>query len=740
MLVDLANHARSLDRQLSLARAAATDTDTSPSTAVSPSASYDTLEPEAERNVPDSIDSLAQELSKVSITHSKRHFGKSSNFMLIQSAMDARRDVLGDLKFTTTIFVNHQRPEFWKPFPWQIIPPRSAAPPFVFPEDDLLHDLVHIYFSNLNPLFPLLHQPTFERSIAEGLHSRDRSFGATVLAVCAVASRQSNDPRNFCEGTTSAHSLGWRWFCQVPLVRESFTEPPSLYDLQLCSLSVFYLQTTSTPEAAWVVVGIGIRSAQEMGIHTRNSHHRNPVENELWKRAFWTLISIDVFMSAFVGRPRATTPDDFDVDLPIECDDEYWEIDDPQKAFVQPEGKPSVLSFFVTFLKLLDIVGFAQRTLYAVRKSELWSGMGVSGIDFRRKAVMELDSALNKFLDTIPNHLRWNSENPDPVFFQQSAMLYATYYWVQIQVHRPFIPRPGQESVLPFPSLTICSNAARATVNMLEILHSRREMGMVALEIFPNTLTPLFASALILLVNIWRPKRGYSSPCESAKEMTDVYRCLKLIQNHESRYQTAGRILDLLNAVITIGQLPKTRELKRPRSPGDEEERRPAPVPSHAQRVLEDLHDVMHSGRSSYSKPESSTPTTLSWNDLPIVSQTYSGVGASASSSSSPASYTNVVQDRCGIFNPDPIQLQPQPINTDFTGLAIPIGGDDPQMFVNPAASQFVLQPGGLPDLMGDTALTSEGSGNVDFTQEDWDSFMASVGDLVTGTMEYSAF
>ncbi|KAF9256384.1 hypothetical protein L218DRAFT_881828 [Marasmius fiardii PR-910] len=428
--------------------------------------------------------------------------------------------------------MGHQRPEFWNPFPWQVLPQRQTVP-FVFPEDDLLLDLVNIYFQNVNSFFPLLHRPTFERSIAEGLHLQNRSFGATVLAACAVASRHSSDPRNLCEGTTSVHSLGWKWFRQVPLVRESFVEPPSLYDIQLCSISVFYLQTSSAPEGAWLVIGIGIRSAQEMGIHIRNAlnpYSQGPAERELWKRSFWVLISTDVFMSVGLGRPRATTPDDFDIDLPIECDDEYWESDDPQKAFVQPEGKPSRLSFFVTFLKLLDIVGFAQRTLYAVRKSELWSGMGTSS-----PSLSFTDSALNKFLDSIPEHLKWNPNNPDPLFFQQSAILYATYYWVQIQVHRPFIPRPGQESPLPFPSLTICANAARSTVNILEISQARREKELVALEMVPNILVPLFAAALILLLNIWRQRDNKPAWESSMKEMTDVYRCLKLVQKYETR-------------------------------------------------------------------------------------------------------------------------------------------------------------------------------------------------------------
>ncbi|KAK1221321.1 Gypsy retrotransposon integrase-like protein 1 [Marasmius sp. AFHP31] len=724
ILVDLANHARSLDRQLALAQSTFDHDASSASATTSPPASNDV--PEAEPGeVEDSIDQLAAELRQVTLSHQKRHFGKSSNFMLVQSAMDARRDALGDRAFTFAIFKQCQRPDFWKPFPWQQSVEIKVTP-FVFPEDDLLRDLIEIYFTRHNPFFPLLHRPTFERLIKEGLHLSNRSFGATVLAICAVASRQSNDPRTLCEGTTSEHSLGWKYFRQIPLIRDSFTEPPSIYDIQLCSLAVFYLQTTSTPEAAWTMVGIGIRSAQEMGLHRRSASSDNTVEDELWKRAFWLLISIDLFMSAFLGRPRATTPDDFDCDLPSECDDEYWETPDPKQAFVQPTGKPSILSFFVTFIKLLDIVGFGQRTLYSVRKSELWSGMGISGIDWKRKAVIELDSALNKFVDQIPDHLKWDPEMSDPVFFQQSALLHSTYHWVQIQVHRPFIPRPGQEPVLPFPSLAICSNAARKIIHIMETLQNRRDRGMIALEMVPNILTPLFAAALILLVSIWRPQRAKST-LETEKEMADVYRCVKLISKYEERYQTAGRIVDILNAVITVGQLPRAKEsLKRPRSPDGDEPRatRTGSGPSNVQVVLEDLHDEFH---RSHANPESTTHNTINAlnEPTPFPYQT-------ATPMSLP-SYSDNLLSTMGPFGGDP--LGP----TSTARAPNPMGGEigtDALMSTFATANDFMLQQ---PDSMWYPPAAST-SGNADFTQDDWNSFMSSVDDIMNGAADYRGF
>jgi len=53
----------------------------------------------------------------------------------------------------------------------------------------------------------------------------------------------------------------------------------------------------------------------------------------------------------------------FDVDLPIEVDDEYWEHPDPEQMFKQPPGKPSVVAWFNNYLKLSRILAFALRTI-----------------------------------------------------------------------------------------------------------------------------------------------------------------------------------------------------------------------------------------------------------------------------------------------------------------------------------------------------------------------------------------
>ena len=76
-----------------------------------------------------------------------------------------------------------------------------------FPPDDLMPALWDLFFTRCNMYMPLLHRPTFEQGIADGLHLRDEGFGSTVLLACAIGARFSGDPRVLLEGTESEQDL-----------------------------------------------------------------------------------------------------------------------------------------------------------------------------------------------------------------------------------------------------------------------------------------------------------------------------------------------------------------------------------------------------------------------------------------------------------------------------------------------------------------------------------------------------
>lgn len=99
---------------------------------------------------------------------------------------------------------------------------------------------------------PVLHRPTLEKGIADGLHlgSQNPGFSKIVLLVCAIGSRYSNDPRIFLPDVGSELSAGWKWFDQIRTTQKPMLAPPCLYDLQVHIVGVIYF---SYSEFLWLV-------------------------------------------------------------------------------------------------------------------------------------------------------------------------------------------------------------------------------------------------------------------------------------------------------------------------------------------------------------------------------------------------------------------------------------------------------------------------------------------------------
>ncbi|KAJ7072113.1 fungal-specific transcription factor domain-containing protein [Mycena amicta] len=553
ILVDVAAYAKSLEQEVAVLREA-----TLPDLPiVDPSTSYTRPPTPTDLSLSATDGCVLTELNErmkglmVDSSHN-RFYGSSSDIMLVKTAMDIKRES-GEDKNLADHLLALKRPEYWLAKPWHQ-PPPEAADLYVFPEDDLLHSLMSLYFFHCHPFIPLLHRQTFEKAVAGGLHLRDGRFGATLLLVCALASRYSKDPRVILQGTNSELSCGWKWAGQIRLVRQSFTTTPSLYDVQIC---LVFLQGTGCPELCWVLTSIGIRLAQDVGAHRRRRYTGDKqAEDQLWTRAFWVLVCIDILLSASFGRPRATTADDFDLDLPIECDDIYWE--DSEAPFKQPSGVPSLLAYLNCYIKLLDILGFAQRTLYTLKRSKK---RGKEAEQWNQQVVAELE--YNNWIDSLPDHLKWDPHRENFIFFQQSASLYASYYHVQIQIHRPFIPAPSRSSPLSYPSLAVCANSARSCAHVMDV-QSRR--GILPLA---HVKMALFDSSVILLLIIWSGRKN-GVVVDTSKEIYDVHTCLNIMKSFERRWQVAGRLWDTMYAMLSAGELleePVPPSLKRDREP-----------------------------------------------------------------------------------------------------------------------------------------------------------------------------
>ncbi|KAJ7495520.1 fungal-specific transcription factor domain-containing protein [Mycena latifolia] len=543
---------------------------------------------------------IARKFQKLSVgpTKERRFIGKSSGAMLVKAAIDLKADVRrGERRASEDARSNStgtppteggesedasdedggeadgepawtsRRLQYWTFKPWEKTGGRTFA--YSFPPADLMAHLIDLYFTQVNIYLPLLHRPTFERNVEAGLHLRDDGFAATLLLVCAVASRWSNDPRvvsplgteglggpppqrwNHAEAKRTAVgpgylACGWQWFDQVPMVGNHLFGQATLYDLQYYCLAVQFLEGSSAPQACWTLIGVGLRLAQDVGAHRRTGRVEKPsVERELWKRAFWVLVYMDRTISSGMGRTCAIQHDDFDLDPPLEVDDEYWEH--PTHPFVQPAGVPSRVSFFATLLHLNHILSFSLKILYSLMKVRV-----VFAVDdaWEENVVAELDSALNRWRDQVPEHLRWDPTRVDPVFFDQSVALHCHYSHLQILIHRPFIPMVRKSAPTALPSLAICTSAARTIANLVDV--QRRRKGKVPVVI---NLPAVFTSGIVLLLNVWSGMRTGLVP-DPSRELANVHKCMEVVRICEERWQSAGLFWDILYELGSVGRLP----------------------------------------------------------------------------------------------------------------------------------------------------------------------------------------
>ncbi|KAK0432790.1 fungal-specific transcription factor domain-containing protein [Armillaria borealis] len=502
----------------------------------------------------DDFTDLGEKMKNLSLEHDKalseRCFGPSSSLALFMSALSNKKKLTGSLN-------TMQLHDYSNLYPWERTTADAEKARYIFPDNDLITSLVAIYFETMNPILPILHRPTFVKNVADGLHLRDEIFAATLLFVLAVASRHSDDPRVLAD-PSSRLSAGWTFLEFIPIAKKVLLRPPCLNDIQQTVLSVMYTFGTSVPEFTWMVVGLGLRYAVEIGLHRKKPKgHKPTVDDELKKRSFWALVTLDRLLSLYEGRPIMMQEEDFDVELLVECDDEYWDIrSDGEVRFCQPGNKPSKISYFNAQIRLSGIMSVVVRNLYSIKKGR--DKLGLVRKDEHR-IISDIDSSMNAWMNSIPDHLRWDPDRDNTLFLYQSAVLYSTYYMLQIYTHRT-LSTPG---LLPVHAVS-------------RYIYDGSQVHLTRLKIItPHLLMVAFMSGTVLAMNIWSGKRAGHPP--HAEDLAGYERCLATFIHASDTWMIAGRSLKMFKGMASF---ETTSALDSTSIPVTHPQENPAPIPA----------------------------------------------------------------------------------------------------------------------------------------------------------------
>ncbi|KAH6952542.1 fungal-specific transcription factor domain-containing protein [Ilyonectria sp. MPI-CAGE-AT-0026] len=209
--------------------------------------------------------------------------------------------------------------------------------------EQVLTDLVHLFFDKIQAWLPLLHRPRFfDRYMKNGVFDKrsPQSFSDTesliLCGVFALAARHSLSP---WFQDIPAPDRGQRFaddanrYYEMPRPSD---QGPTLEYFQGCILLAFYQYASGPSHRAWILAGVCVRLAYDLNLCNMDEQQDNWEDSKDWsyveekRRAFWLVWEVDTFGSVMSRRPSSINRSMMAVRLPV--GDAAWFADKPVKS------------------------------------------------------------------------------------------------------------------------------------------------------------------------------------------------------------------------------------------------------------------------------------------------------------------------------------------------------------------------------------------------------------------------
>jgi hypothetical protein len=240
----------------------------------------------------------------------------------------------------------------------------------------------------------------------------------------------------------------------------------TLQDVQALTLFCSHLRSFPKPGASWTISNTALSQAIEQGLHRSSkrwvkSEQQNPLEEEMRKRVFYAVLSIQILLSGKLGRPISMRLEDFDVELPEAVDDEFI------SATGIDRSRSSTCSFQIGLeaMKYQLLCSELYSTLYTVkRKSSTYE-----------ETVLRLEGKLKKWQDDLAPQFRTDAGSNDQegrVFSLYARTWYLEY---QLLLRHPAISL-SESKEFNQKSLDICVDAAKSMLEVVKKLQKYKSL------------------------------------------------------------------------------------------------------------------------------------------------------------------------------------------------------------------------------------------------------------------------
>ena len=184
------------------------------------------------------------------------------------------------------------------------------------------------------------------------------------------------------------------------------TDCRDLISLQAAIFIIIFLQSSAELSTCYPYIGIAQRAALHLGLHRKIQGNFNPIERELRKRIFWTIRSMDVYVSTRLGLPISVNSDDIDQEYPLEIDDDFITR---VGILPMPSSRIPSMAGANAHTRLLDIIIQVVKAVYPVKLARHQEKPDRTYMISYSK-IQEIEANLTRWEEQVPSALQTRGE------------------------------------------------------------------------------------------------------------------------------------------------------------------------------------------------------------------------------------------------------------------------------------------------------------------------------------------
>jgi hypothetical protein len=366
-------------------------------------------------------------------------FGSSSAGTFMQSVKRMFGQALNGSRHSTG-YPGDSDPSQLPPMVPQQLPGRNLLD-YVLPPRERADELMETYWKYVHVLYPYLDEPQMRgdyKKIWEGTRgvADERSF-ICLLNIIFALTCQIHSPLYPKERGNMAKVFYLRARGLLDVV-----EVASVRTVQSYLLLGQYFQSTNEPHPCWVFVGLGIRTAQSLGLNLPATSERvgDPRTSELLRRVWHGCVLMDRVLSMIYGRASMIGPQT-GIAVPLPLSGENHRSPEVPNQHIVDSQRPSTVSFFVSSLMLYEILHDVLFNYYfrdvqqGQYKEELHNEYFGIAASRAHPSIFDLERRLLMWKSSVPIHLRLssyiNSDDRDVVLYRQAVILHQRYAYLR---------------------------------------------------------------------------------------------------------------------------------------------------------------------------------------------------------------------------------------------------------------------------------------------------------------------